>query len=283
MEALQRIHVDEGETKKAVVFGGSRATSFIRKISANEAVDGKKYSFNDVHELIMEIHSRLCMPWGIQSFLRESSSATVGGELTTTPASRLNYKFRAYCYWLEERMAILKENSSDPIMALEIAAAAHYGLTRLELHPFDNGNGRTARALVNAILMSYSYELTAHHLAVPPVPILRDESKGADAYIKALRSVRKTNSLNPFMVFLAQRWSENLKERLEKIRVKIGIPKARGDKALVEVLENRMRLLGEFVHNAGVRLAKAKIKEDKIPTYQIYPIPEYAPSRFAGM
>jgi len=54
-----------------------------------------------------------------------------------------------FCERLEERI----RQKQDPI---KIAAFAHQELTKI--HPFPNGNGRTARMLLNSILMQYGYQ-----------------------------------------------------------------------------------------------------------------------------
>lgn len=64
----------------------------------------------------------------------------------------------------------VKEGTSHP---LEIAALFHYRFIRI--HPFDDGNGRMARILMNLILMKYAY---------PPV-IIKTQEK-AD-YFRALQ------------------------------------------------------------------------------------------------
>ena len=49
----------------------------------------------------------------------------------------------------------MEHKKQHPII---IAAYAHYKL--LEIHPFQDGNGRTARLLMNAILLKYHYPIT---------------------------------------------------------------------------------------------------------------------------
>ena len=269
VETQPKIHVDEGETKEQVVFGGVRSTAFIKKIVAGESVDGKRYRFNG--ELIFAIHDRVSMVPGFHGFLRQTNSTTVGGE-PVGKYEELDWKMQLFGRWLQEEMEKLQNHPEDLIMALEIASAAHYGLSMPTFHPFDNGNGRTARALVNAILMSQSYELTAHHLAIPPLPILRPESDG-NKYIHALRSVGKTGNLNPLMNFLASRWIRSLDERLEKINRIVKKPKS-ADQRLIEKLEGRKELLQEFLH-AGSEKTNGSNHQVKI-----FPVPDYFATRY---
>lgn len=272
METLTKIHVDREEEKRQVVFGGYRVESFIKKVVLGGIVDGKKYNFNT--DFIIELHNRVCMSPGIASLLRQTDSTTLGGE-PVSRYSNLENKMYKYGQWLEEQMDRLKQDSSDPILALEIAAAAHYGLTMHEFHPFDNGNGRTARALVNAILMMNTCELMDYKIAVPPVPILRsnDQIIKDDRYIRALRNSRETHTLNPLMNFIAQKWIENLQERLRKSAFLNS--KSKSDKGLINIWKKRSDCLQAFIESGQIKYQGRGIKCGRVIEYKIYPIPDY--------
>ncbi|WP_051284010.1 Fic family protein [Desulforegula conservatrix] len=85
------------------------------------------------------------------------------------------------CEWINENM--------DRIHPAMVAATAHYNLVRI--HPFDDGNGRGARLLMNLILMKKSY----------PPAIVRSEKRRfyLECLIKADRK-----ELNPFIMFMAE-------------------------------------------------------------------------------
>ncbi|WP_262507194.1 Fic family protein, partial [Sphingobacterium sp. IITKGP-BTPF85] len=65
------------------------------------------------------------------------------------------------------------QSEKDDVNALILAAEFHYRFIRI--HPFDDGNGRTARILMNFILMKFGY---------PPVIIKTDDKKN---YFSALQ------------------------------------------------------------------------------------------------
>lgn len=273
METLNNnIHVDREEEKRQVIFGGYRVESFIRKVVSGEMVDGKRYNFNSY--FITELHNRVCMSPGITSLLRQTDSTTLGGEPVSRYSS-LEDKMYKYGQWLEEQMGRLKQDSSDPILALEIAAAAHYGLTMHEFHPFDNGNGRTARALVNAILMTNTCELMDYKIAVPPVPILRssDQTGKDNRYIRALRNSRENRTLNPLMNFIAQKWIENLQERLRKSAFLNS--KFKSDKDLINIWKKRSDYLQAFIESGQSKYQGRGTKCDRVIEYKVYPIPDY--------
>lgn len=80
----------------------------------------------------------------------------------------------------------LEEKESHPV---KIAALFHYGLTAI--HPFDDGNGRMARLLMNLILMQHGY---------PPAVIRITER---DKYLLALREADQGN-LDGIIEFVAE-------------------------------------------------------------------------------
>ena len=86
-----------------------------------------------------------------------------------------------------------EKNALDPII---LASEFHYKFIRI--HPFDDGNGRTARILMNFILMKNGY---------PPV-IIKTEDK--ENYYSVLR-IADSGSIEPFIEFI----SKNLINSLE--------------------------------------------------------------------
>ncbi|MDI9309789.1 MAG: Fic family protein [Limnohabitans sp.] len=92
--------------------------------------------------------------------------------------------------WYKEKKANLETN---PIL---LAAEFHYKFIRI--HPFDDGNGRTARILMNFILMQFNY---------PPV-IIKTQDK--ENYFGVLRMADAGN-IEAFINYIA----ENLNRSLE--------------------------------------------------------------------
>ena len=73
---------------------------------------------------------------------------------------------------------------------LSIAIGFHYKFVKI--HPFDDGNGRMARLLMNFILMKYGY---------PPAIIPTEQRKD---YIDALREADETENLVPFAIYVGK-------------------------------------------------------------------------------
>jgi len=87
--------------------------------------------------------------------------------------------------WLVDR----QENKD--LHAVRFAAQAHFKL--VDIHPFIDGNGRTARLLMNFILMKYGY----------PIAVFECETEKRKAYYSALDRGHKGN-LAPFEIMVAR-------------------------------------------------------------------------------
>ncbi len=80
------------------------------------------------------------------------------------------------------------EKSKPDVNPIILSALFHYKFIRI--HPFDDGNGRVARILMNFILMQFGY---------PPV-IIKTEDK--ENYYAVLR-LADTDQLGPFIEYIA--------------------------------------------------------------------------------
>lgn len=80
--------------------------------------------------------------------------------------------------------------SQSTLHPVELAAMAHKRF--VDIHPFTDGNGRTARLLMNLILVNKGYGV----VSIPPV--LRND------YINALSASRQLNDMEPFSKLIAE-------------------------------------------------------------------------------
>jgi hypothetical protein len=67
-----------------------------------------------------------------------------------SPAGEVAARMAGFCVWITER-----ENRLEEYPPPVLAAVAHHAVT--EIHPFANGNGRTARLLSSAVLLRHGY------------------------------------------------------------------------------------------------------------------------------
>lgn len=100
-----------------------------------------------------------------------------------TPPERVKPAMSDLLDWYRRR----ETEGEHPIV---IAAAFHYRFVRI--HPFDDGNGRMARLLMNMILIKHGY-------TVALIPI-----EERDRYISALARADRTEDLTEFITYIAQ-------------------------------------------------------------------------------
>lgn len=102
-------------------------------------------------------------------------------------------------YLVKERMVELVEwykNNKDKKHPIELAAEFHFRY--VYIHPFIAGNGRTARLLMNLILMRNGY----------PVTVIRTEDR--DEYMKALEEASVKGNLDDFIKIVAEAVDKSL-------------------------------------------------------------------------
>lgn len=74
------------------------------------------------------------------------------------------------------------ENSKDESSVIACLIYAHYEFVRI--HPFNNGNGRTGRILMNLVAMKLGYQ---------PIDLYYREGDARKAYINAMKEADKGN------------------------------------------------------------------------------------------
>lgn len=102
-------------------------------------------------------------------------------------------------YLVKERMVELVEwykNNKDKKHPIELAAEFHFRY--VYIHPFIDGNGRTARLLMNLILMRNGY----------PVTVIRTEDR--DEYMKALEEASVKGNLDDFINIVTEAVDKSL-------------------------------------------------------------------------
>lgn len=98
------------------------------------------------------------------------------------------------CNWINENI--------DNLHPIIVAAVAHYNMVRI--HPFDDGNGRGARILMNLILIEKGF----------PPTIIKNQSRRK--YIEALSEADRGN-LNKFIEFIAESCIDTQNSILENL------------------------------------------------------------------
>lgn len=118
---------------------------------------------------IIKIHSILVKDTGIQFGFKKLPNYLVMRNLKTTPPEKVEKEIKELISWYESN-----KNKVHPI---RLAAEFHDRFERI--HPFEDGNGRTGRVLLNVILLENNY---------PPL-IIRKTSRVA--YFSSLEAFDK--------------------------------------------------------------------------------------------
>lgn len=98
------------------------------------------------------------------------------------------------------------EQEKDRLHPVELAALFHFKF--VYIHPFADGNGRTARLLMNLILMSHGF----------PPAIVKAENEQRLAYYETLEMASVRNDVQPFIALIAGCVEESLTNYLKAVR-----------------------------------------------------------------
>lgn len=100
-----------------------------------------------------------------------------------------------------EDLFIWYNENKDHLHPVELSAEMHERL--VTIHPFIDGNGRTARLLMNLILLQNGF----------PIAILKGDVESRLKYYGALETAQTENAKQPFLDLI----TENVKETMERI------------------------------------------------------------------
>ena len=89
----------------------------------------------------------------------------------------------------------LEEKKIHPLLVI-----GNFVVEFLNIHPFQDGNGRVGRLLLNFILLKNNY---------PPINILLEDRA---EYYKTLQEYSKKDNLKPTLEFLIKQYKKNLKK-----------------------------------------------------------------------
>jgi Fic family protein len=166
----------------------ARAINFIEELAhkqrANLAIDDILAIHKIVLQKIDDLHAGVFR----KVMVRIAGSSTVFPNYAKVP------------FLMVEFMEWMHGATDHPII---VAALAHYKL--VSIHPFVDGNGRTARLLMNLLLLQSGY----------PLAIIKKEQR-AD-YIAAIEHARKTDDFTPFYAVILQAVEYTLDSYLEAI------------------------------------------------------------------
>ncbi|MEA5459736.1 Fic family protein [Arcicella sp. LKC2W] len=137
-----------------------------------------------------------------------------------------------------------EEQAKSDIQPILLATEFHYRFIRI--HPFDDGNGRTARLIMNFILMRFGY---------PPVIIRTDDKEN---YFNVLR-LADAGNLQPFVEYIAQNLIHSLTIMIKGAKGESIEEPDDLDKEIA-LLEQKLKGMGDTV----------KIDKNKITVKEVY-------------
>jgi Fic family protein len=163
-------------------------------------LENKKLSERD----ILDIHKAIMS--GIMSTAgeyRRYDVHIVGASFAPPPPYQIQEEIKQLLEFVNENPAELRP--------VELAAHAHYYLAWI--HPFDDGNGRMARLLMNLILLKNRY----------PFAIVRKVDR--KKYLDTLDAVSSRGAFEPFLIYIARCVEQTLDLYLNVIARSKGRPK----------------------------------------------------------
>ncbi len=171
-----------------------------------------------------------------------------GSAYKPPPPEDVAAEMEEFCKWLARISPgdNRDQTADDPVV---LAAAAHAWFVRV--HPFADGNGRTARIVMNLILMRHGY---------PIAVITRDERQ---RYYDALEE-SQTSDLTPFVSLVLESVEESLEEYeravaeqtaqaewAESLVAKFTAPQRTEAQNYYEVWKNAMELFKSYTRETG--------------------------------
>ncbi len=141
---------------------------------------------------ILKMHKILVKDTGIQQGYKTVPNILIGRDVQTTPPERTKEEMDKLIHWYHTT-----KGTTHP---LKMAALFHGKFE--QIHPFEDGNGRVGRFLINVILIKYKY---------PPIIIRKSQRI---AYLKALEHFDKNHPLT-LERFILEKYKETYRKFFE--------------------------------------------------------------------
>lgn len=139
-----------------------------------------------------------------------TGSVVVGPRYRGAPAEDCEYLLERLCDWLES--SDFDPPSEDFVVPFALIKAVIAHLYVAWIHPFDNGNGRTARLIELQILMAAGVPMPAAHLLSNHYNITRDE------YYRRLQEASDTGGdVVPLLRYAVQGFVDGIREQVDYV------------------------------------------------------------------
>ncbi len=144
------------------------------------------------HQNIIKIHKMLMRDIGVQFGYKKLPNFVLGSPVQTSPPERTYADMDKLIKWYH--------SSEDTLHPLQLVSLFHAEFLRI--HPFQDGNGRVARFLLNAQFVNKGY---------PPVIIRKTQRR---AYIKALQATDQGRK-EPLIRFILEKFKKTYRSFFE--------------------------------------------------------------------
>lgn len=170
--------------EEGLTIGGKKLREHFEVINHSEAISYVKDMVNRDAELIEYI---------MKSIHQISGSQHTPPHFTVVPE-----KMEQFIQWYHEQ--------KDQLHPVELAAEFHFKF--VYIHPFSDGNGRTARLLMNLILMMHGF----------PPAIVKAADEARLKYYESLEEASIHGNLNPFIQLIMGCVSESLQRYIAAVK-----------------------------------------------------------------
>ena len=154
----------------------SEAIQLVRKMAFDNTYQITEKDIKKIHRIVMK---------GVitdAGEYREYNLEVRGAGFTPPPFYQISENMKEFIDMLN--------NNSDELRPIEFAAQVHYDF--VWIHPFEDGNGRMARLLLNLVLVRGGY----------PFAVIQSVDK--KRYLRALRQMDLEREFKPFLIYIAR-------------------------------------------------------------------------------
>ncbi len=177
----------------------------------DEIFSGKfRFNVNKLKNFNKEILANLPLKDDvIPGLIREYSIGV--GTYRAVPAEDCEYLLKEFCKWLNQSLEMIEKNENKIVYSIIISIASH--LYFVWIHPFGDGNGRTARLIELSILLNANIPAPASHLLSNHYNETRTE------YYRQLDLAGNTRGQkNDFLKYAVQGFVDQLKIQINFIK-----------------------------------------------------------------
>ncbi|MEC0226171.1 Fic family protein [Paenibacillus alba] len=174
------------------VINHSEAISYVQDVVSRN-IELSEYVIKSIHHLVLKnIDDENAGRYRLINVM-------ISGSQHTPPHfAVLSEKMEQLIQWYDEQ--------KDKLHPVELAAEFHFRF--VYIHPFSDGNGRTARLLMNLILMNYGY----------PPAIVKAANEARLKYYETLEIASAGNDLEPFVQLISVCVEDSLQKYIGAVK-----------------------------------------------------------------